>query len=166
MSPGQSAATPAYVGVGSNLNGPEEQVERAIDALSKISGSELDARSSLYQSAPFGPVDQPDFVNAVARMVTKLDAPTLFHNLRQIEHSQGRVRGEHWGPRVIDLDLLVFGDMIIDLDDLNVPHPGIAERNFVLLPLQEIAHDLVIPGLGRVADIAVNQDEPRITLIR
>jgi len=166
MSPGQGAPTPAYIGVGSNLNGPEGQVERAIDAVSRIPGSELDARSSLYQSAPFGPVEQPDFVNAVIRLVTKLDAPSLFHHLQQIESSLGRIRGEHWGLRVIDLDLLVFGDMIIDLDDLNVPHPGIAERNFVLLPLQEIAHDLVIPGLGKVADIAVNHDEPRIRLIR
>ena len=166
MSPDQGAPTPAYVGVGSNINGPEEQVERAIDALSRIPGSELDARSSLYQSAPFGPVDQPDFVNAVVKLVTKLDAPSLLHQLQHIENSQGRIRGEHWGPRVIDLDLLVFGDMIVDLDDLNVPHPGIAERNFVLLPLQEIAHDLVIPGLGRVVEIAVNHDEPRITLIR
>jgi 2-amino-4-hydroxy-6-hydroxymethyldihydropteridine diphosphokinase len=166
MSPDQGAATPAYVGVGSNLNGPEEQVDRAIDALARIPESELDARSSLYQSAPFGPVDQPDFVNAVVRLMTNLDALSLFHHLRQIESSQGRIRGEHWGPRVIDLDLLVFGDVIIDLDDLNVPHPGIAERNFVLLPLQEIAQDLVIPGLGRVAEIAVNHDEPRITLIR
>ena len=166
MSPGEGAPTPAYIGVGSNLNGPEGQVERAIDAVSRIPGSELDARSSLYQSAPFGPVDQPDFVNAVIRLVTILDAPSLFHHLQQIEHSQGRIRSEHWGPRVIDLDLLVFGDMIVDLDDLNVPHPGIAERNFVLLPLQEIAQDLVIPGLGKVADIAVNHDEPRIRLIR
>jgi len=166
MSSDQGARTPAYVGVGSNLCGPEGQIERAIDALSRIPESELDARSSLYQSAPFGPVDQPDFVNAVVRLVTKLDAPSLFHHLQQIERSRGRIRGKHWGPRVIDLDFLVFGDMIVDLDDLNVPHPGIAERNFVLLPLQEIAHDLVIPGLGRIADIAVNHDEPRITLIR
>jgi len=166
MSPGEGAPAPAYIGVGSNLNGPEGQVERAIDAVARIPGSELDARSSLYQSAPFGPVEQPDFVNAVIRLITTLDALSLFHHLQQIEHSQGRVRGEHWGPRVIDLDLLVFGDMIVDLDDLNVPHPGIAERNFVLLPLQEIADDLVIPGLGKVAEIAVNYDEPRITLIR
>lgn len=166
MSPDQGAPTPAYVGIGSNLSGPEEQVERAIDALAEIPGSELEARSSLYRSAPFGPVDQPDFVNAVVRLVTKLDAPSLLHRLQKIENSQGRIRGKRWGPRVIDLDLLVFGDTIVDLDNLNVPHPGIAERNFVLLPLQEIAHDLVIPGLGRIDEIAINHDEPRITLIR
>jgi len=166
MNPDQGALSPAYVGIGSNLNGPEEQVERAIDALSRIPGSELGARSSMYQSAPFGPVDQPDFVNAVVRLETNLDAPSLLHHLQQIESSQGRIRGERWGPRVIDLDLLVLGDMIVDQEDLNVPHPGIAERNFVLLPLQEIAHDLVIPGLGRVDEIAVNHGEPRITLIR
>lgn len=161
----EGAPTPAFVGVGSNLGGPEQQVESAIDSLARIPGSDLVARSSLYESAPFGPVDQPDFVNAVVMLVTTLDAPTLFHHLQQIESAQGRMRGEHWGPRVIDLDLLVFGDAIIDLDDLNVPHPGIAERNFVLLPLREIAHDLVIPGLGKVADIAANHDEPRIRLI-
>jgi 2-amino-4-hydroxy-6-hydroxymethyldihydropteridine diphosphokinase len=166
MSQGQGAPTPAFVGVGSNLDAPEQQVESAIDSLARIPGAELVACSSLYESAPFGPVDQPDFINAVVGLVTTLDAPSLFHSLQQIESSQGRTRGEHWGPRVIDLDLLVFGDMIIDLDDLNVPHPGIAERNFVLLPLQEIAQDLVIPGLGKVADIAVDHDEPRIRLIR
>jgi 2-amino-4-hydroxy-6-hydroxymethyldihydropteridine diphosphokinase len=166
MSQDQGAPTPAFVGVGSNLDGPEQQVENAINSLARFPGSDLVARSSLYESAPFGSVDQPDFVNAVVWLVTTLDAPSLFHHLQQIESSQGRVRGEHWGPRVIDLDLLVLGDMIIDQDDLNVPHPGIAERNFVLLPLQEIAHDLVIPGLGKVADIAVNHDEPRIRLIR
>jgi 2-amino-4-hydroxy-6-hydroxymethyldihydropteridine diphosphokinase len=97
--------------------------------------------------------------------MTTLDALSLFHHLQQIEHSQGRVRGEHWGPRVIDLDLLVFGDMIVDLDDLNVPHPGIAERNFVLLPLREIAADLVIPGLGPVMKLPVDEASPRITLL-
>jgi len=166
MSRGQGATTPAFVGVGSNLDGPEQQVKSAIDSLARIPGSDLVARSSLYESAPFGPVDQPDFVNAAVWLVTTLAAPSLLHHLQQIESSQGRISGEHWGPRVIDLDLLVFGDMIIDQDDLNVPHAGIAERNFVLLPLQEIAHDLVIPGLGKVADIAVNHDEPRIRLIR
>ncbi len=165
MSQGRGAPTPAFVGVGSNLDSPEKQVESAIDSLARIPGCDLVARSSLYESAPFGPVDQPDFVNAVAGLVTTLDALSLFRCLQQIESSQGRIRGEHWGPRVIDLDLLVFGGTIVDLDELTVPHPGIAERNFVLLPLLEIAHDLVIPGLGKVVDIAVSHDEPRIRLI-
>ncbi len=165
MSRGQGEPTPAYVGVGSNLEDPEQQVESAIDSIARIPECEIVARSSLYQSAPFGPVEQPDFINAVVGLLTTLDARSLFHQLQHIENSQGRIRGERWGPRVLDLDLLVFGGTIVDLDDLTVPHPGIAERNFVLLPLLEIAHDLVIPGLGKVVDIAVSHDEPRIRLI-
>ena len=125
----------------------------------------MTARSSLYRSAPFGPVDQPDFVNAVAQLRTELDVTQLFRQLQSIEKQRGRRRGERWGPRIIDLDLLVFDDEVLDSPALTVPHPGIAERNFVLLPLQEIAPDLIIPGLGRVADIAVNRDEPRISRV-
>lgn len=155
----------AYVAIGSNLADPRQQVEQAIRALRALPRTSLVARSSLYRSAPYGPVAQPDFVNAVAALATGLDVADLFRRLQAIEHRQGRMRGERWGPRVIDLDLLVFADVLIATGDLTVPHPGIAERNFVLLPLQEIAPDLIIPGLGRVADIAVNRDEPRISRI-
>ncbi len=155
----------AYVGIGSNQDDPAKQVDRAFRALEKLPRTALTARSSLFRSAPFGPVEQPDFVNAVAYLETKLDAVELLQHLQAIERRHGRLRGERWGPRVIDLDLLVFADQVIDTDALSVPHPGIAERNFVLLPLQEIAPDLVIPGLGTVADIAVDTDEPRISRI-
>ena len=134
-------------------------------ALQDLPGTALVARSSLYLSAPFGPVEQPDFVNAVAHLETELGVSELFRRLQAIEELHGRRRGIRWGPRVIDLDLLVFADELIDTATLTVPHPGIAERNFVLLPLQEIAPDLIIPGLGRVADITVNTDEPRISRI-
>lgn len=162
---GAGSRRPAYVGIGSNLADPQRQIEQAIEALQAIPQTSLVARSSLYRSAPFGPVAQPDFVNAVAALTTGLDVTALFRQLQAIENRQGRIRGERWGPRVIDLDLLVFADVLSATEHLTLPHPGIAARNFVLLPLQEIAPDLIIPGLGRVADIAVNRDEPRISRV-
>jgi 2-amino-4-hydroxy-6-hydroxymethyldihydropteridine diphosphokinase len=157
---------PAYIGLGSNLNGPVGQVEAAFGLLGELPDSRLIARSSLYRAAPFGGIEQPDFVNAVAALETQLDARSLLGQLQHIEHSRGRERGgERWGPRVIDLDLLVYDDEVIEEPDLIVPHPGIAERNFVLLPLREIVPELEIPGLGRLDSIAVNEEEPQISRI-
>ena len=155
----------AYVALGSNLDDPQRQVEIAFDLLADLPDTELIARSSLYRSAPFGPVEQPEFVNAVVGLQTSLGASALLEHLQAIETSQGRVRKQRWGPRTLDLDLLVYGAQVIDESRLTVPHPGIAERNFVLLPLREIAPELVIPGLGPVADIPVDENEPRITRI-
>ena len=122
--------------------------------------------SSLYRSAPLGGIEQPDFVNAAALLRTHLDARALLEQLQAIERARGRERGDiHWGPRVLDLDLLAFGRLSIDEPGLTVPHPGIAARNFVLLPLREIAPDFDIPGLGRVRDLPVNDSEPRISRI-
>jgi 2-amino-4-hydroxy-6-hydroxymethyldihydropteridine diphosphokinase len=157
---------PAYVGIGSNLQMPARQVDEACDLLAEIPGSRLVRRSSLYRSAPFGGIEQPDFVNAVAALMTTLEPADFLAELQEIEKRQGRERdGARWGPRVLDLDLLVFGSESIDRPGMTVPHPGIAERNFVLLPLGEIAPDLVIPGLGRVADLPVNKEEPSISRI-
>jgi 2-amino-4-hydroxy-6-hydroxymethyldihydropteridine diphosphokinase len=157
---------PAYVGIGSNLQGPVRQVEDAIGLLAEIPQTRLAARSSLYRSGAFGGIEQPDFVNAVAAFVTILSPSDLLGELQAIENRQGRERGEaRWGPRVIDLDLLVYSWQNIDTPELSVPHPGIGERNFVLLPLVEIAPDLVIPGLGRVASVPVNMEEPSISRI-
>jgi len=156
----------AYVGLGSNLEDPVRQITHAFELLDEIDDSQVIARSSLYLSAPFGPVEQPSFVNAVALLDTKLDSQALLLSLQAIEDSQGRKRDVRWGPRVLDLDLLVHGDREIDQPELRLPHPGIAERNFVLLPLREIAPDLVIPGLGRVADMAVDEHEPSISRIQ
>jgi len=161
----QRKVCPAYIGLGGNLEDPIAQVTGAFQLLGTIPDTQLISKSSLYRSAPFGPVEQPDFVNAVAKIHTSLAAPALLEQLQQIEASQGRIREMHWGPRVLDLDLLLFGDEKIDEPKLTVPHPGIAERNFVLLPLREIAPELLIPGLGCVADIAVNESEPRISRI-
>ena len=142
---------PAYVGVGSNLDDPAAQVAQAIEALATVRESRLVCRSSLYATAPFGPVDQPDFVNAVAGLLTRLPPEDLLAELRSLEAAQGRVRsGERWGPRRIDLDLLVVGGEKRQTPDLTLPHPGIPQRNFVLYPLAEIAPDLVVPGVGTV----------------
>ena len=157
---------PAYVGIGSNLQSPAGQVESALELLSSIPETRVVRCSSLYRSAPFGGIEQPDFVNAAAALLTRLSARKLLHELQHIEARRGRQRDEvRWGPRVLDLDLLVYAVETIDEPGLSVPHPGIAERNFVLLPLKEIAPGLVVPGLGPVARLPVNLDEPRIERI-
>lgn len=155
-----------FVGLGSNLDGPARQLETAFELLERVPGSELLQRSSLYRSAPFGGIEQPDFVNAVAALSTSLPARDFLEELKAIEKKRGREDSHiHWGPRILDLDLLLYGNAVIDEPGLTVPHPGIALRNFVLLPLREIAPDFEIPGLGRVQDVAVNEDEPRISRI-
>ena len=146
---------PAYVGLGSNLQDPVAQVRAAFDALAGLPRTRLVGRSSLFGSRPMGPVIQPDFCNAVAGLLTELDAATLLESLRAIEQRCGRMRHvERWGPRVIDLDLLVYGEECRADAQLTLPHPGLAERNFVLQPLCEIAPDLLVPGVGRVAALA------------
>ena len=137
----------AYIGLGSNLDQPAQQLETAFTALNKISNSRVVNRSSLYSSKPMGPADQPDYVNAVAELETALDPQHLLLAMQAIELLQGRDRsGERWGPRTLDLDLLLYGDEVIDTENLQVPHPGITERDFVLIPLAEIAPDVIVPG--------------------
>lgn len=159
-------AVKACVGLGSNLDHPARQVELAVEMLHEIRGSRLIRHSSLYRSSPLGGIEQPDFVNAVAIVETRLAPGDFLKELQAIERLRGREDERvRWGPRVLDLDLLVYGDRVIDEPGLSVPHPGIGARNFVLLPLREIAPDLDIPGLGRVRDLAVNEREPRISRI-
>jgi 2-amino-4-hydroxy-6-hydroxymethyldihydropteridine diphosphokinase len=156
----------ALVGLGSNLDGPAHQIDIALDMLDAIDRTQVVAASSLYRSSPLGGIEQPDFINAAALLMTDLDARALLEQLQAIERARGRERGEtHWGPRVLDLDLLAYDGLSIDEPGLTVPHPGIAARNFVLLPLLEIAPDFEIPGLGRVRDLPVNDREPRISKI-
>lgn len=155
----------AYVGLGSNLDDPPARIKRAVRELESLPWSRVAARSSLYCSAPFGPVEQPDFINAAVALRTRLSARRLLRELKRIESRLGRVPGARWGPRAIDLDLLVLGNTALSEPGLTVPHPGIAERNFVLLPLREIAPDLVVPGLGRLADIDIDENEPKISRI-
>jgi 2-amino-4-hydroxy-6-hydroxymethyldihydropteridine diphosphokinase len=155
-----------FVGLGSNLDGPARQLETAFELLQELPDTELLRCSSLYRSAPFGGIEQPDFVNAVAALSTTLSPRDFLEELQAIERKRGREDSHiRWGPRILDLDLLLYGDAVIDEQGLTVPHPGIASRNFVLLPLREIAPDFEIPGLGRVQDVAVNENEPRISRI-
>ncbi len=156
---------PAYVGLGSNLQGPARQLENTFELLDAIPDTRLILRSSLYRSAPFGGVEQPDFVNAAAALLTQLSAMQLLLELQGIENRRGRERGVRWGPRVLDLDLLAYSDQKMDEPTLFLPHPGISERNFVLLPLLEIAPELKVPGLGRIASLDINFSEPRISRI-
>ncbi|HEX5207240.1 MAG TPA: 2-amino-4-hydroxy-6-hydroxymethyldihydropteridine diphosphokinase [Steroidobacteraceae bacterium] len=145
---------PAYIGIGSNLEDPKAQVLRACDALKALPATHLVRISPLYRSKPFGPVPQPDFVNAAAGVLTQLDSRGLLESLRAIEREFGRpAERQRWGPRIIDLDLLVYGRERRDEPDLSLPHPGIVERNFVLYPLADLAPDLDVPGLGRVAGL-------------
>lgn len=141
---------PAYIGVGSNLGDSRARVVAAFGELAALPRTQLVARSRLYRTRPFGPVPQGDFINAVAGLLTQLSAPELLQGIRGIEAAAGRVRAERWGPRTLDLDLLVHGTEVIDTPELTVPHPGIAERGFVLAPLADIAPQLIVPGKGRV----------------
>jgi len=150
---------PAYVALGSNLDDPRLQVERAMQELAGLPRTRCVLRSSLYRSRPLGPVQQPDFINAVAGLLTELDPAALLAQLQQLEAKLGRERPVvRWGPRRIDLDLLVHGTDTISQPGLEVPHPGIAERAFVLVPLAEIAPDLEVPGVGRVRNLLSRVD--------
>ena len=146
---------PAYVALGSNLDEPALQVEHALARLSAIPRTQRVAHSQLYASRPMGPQDQPEFVNAVAGLLTQLSPEDLLLELKRIEREMGRTPPPmRWGPRRIDLDLLVYGDVQKAQPDLTLPHPGIHERNFVLYPLAEIAPALMIPGRGLVGELA------------
>ena len=143
----------AYVGLGSNLHDPLDQVRAAIVALGEIDLTRISACSSLYRSLPVGYAEQPDFINAVAKLETELVPRRLLERLFSIEQAQGRVRTIPNGPRILDLDLLLFGTERIDEEGLNVPHPRMHERAFVLLPLLEIAPSIIVPGYGLAADL-------------
>jgi 2-amino-4-hydroxy-6-hydroxymethyldihydropteridine diphosphokinase len=145
----------AYIGLGSNLADPVSQIRAARLAIRNVPETRERAFSGLYGNPPMGPADQPDYVNAVMAVETRLDAESLLLELQRIETGQGRVRaGDRWGARTLDLDLLLYGQQRIATPDLTVPHPGIAARPFVLYPLLEIAPDLTIPGLGPARELA------------
>ena len=142
---------PAYVALGSNLSDPRRQVENAFDALAALPDARLVVRSSLWRSAPLGPQDQPEFVNAAAGLVTTREPREFLASLQAVERRLGKADpAVRWGPRVIDLDLVAFADLQVDEPGLTLPHPGLHRRNFVLYPLSEIAAELWVPGLARV----------------
>ena len=148
----------ACVALGSNLDDPRVQVERGFAALAQLPRTTLSARSRMYRTPPWGVVEQPDFINAAARLETTLTPRELLDALLAIEARAGRVRGARNGPRILDLDLLLYGDRVIDEPDLVVPHPRLHERAFVLLPLADVAPELKVPGHGRVRDLVARVD--------
>ncbi len=146
----------AFVALGSNLQDPEQQVLRALAELNTLPGTQVVAHSSLYRTAPLGYAKQPDFINAVAEIRTTLAAPELMRRLLALESTHGRERPFPNAPRVLDLDLLLYGELQLDTPELTLPHPRLHQRGFVLLPLAEIAPQLIIPGRGMVAELARN----------
>lgn len=148
----------ACVALGSNLDDPRGQVERGFTALAMLPHTTLSARSRLYRTKPWGVADQPDFVNAAARLETVLAPRVLLDELLAIEVGAGRVRSVRNGPRILDLDLLLYGERVINEPDFVVPHPRLHERAFVLLPLADVAPDLEVPGHGRVRDLLARVD--------
>ena len=155
----------AYIGIGSNLSDPAKQVQLAVDALKNIDFTKLVTVSSLYASKPMGPQDQPDYMNAVAELETTLEPEELLDQLQKIELDAGRVRkGDRWGARILDLDILLFDMQSINTERLLVPHYGMKEREFVLLPLAEIAPTLILPCGSSVATLAqsINTNELKI----
>jgi 2-amino-4-hydroxy-6-hydroxymethyldihydropteridine diphosphokinase len=144
----------AYVALGSNLGDSRQHLLDAIKALAGLPYTEVTARSRIYRTPPWGVTDQPDFLNAVVALETALEPHDLLSALLAIERAAGRQRnGERWGPRTLDLDLLHVADRTVNDERLTLPHPHIADRAFVLLPLYDVAPDLEIPGQGRVADL-------------
>ena len=143
----------AYVGLGANIGPREETLRRAVELLAAVPGVELIGASELRETDPVGVVDQPRFLNGAAAVETRLSARELLDALLAIEQSLGRIRDERWGPRTVDLDLLAYGDEVVDEPGLSVPHPRLHERRFALEPLAELDPDLALPGRGRVSDV-------------
>ncbi len=141
----------AYIALGANLGDPRESVRQAIASLDELPATRLLRASSLYLTAPMGLADQPDFINAVAAVRTRLTAAALLQALLDLEQRQGRVRSIANAPRTLDLDILLYGDLVQDSPALTLPHPRLHLRAFVLEPLAEIAPDLALPGRGSVA---------------
>lgn len=152
----------AWIGLGGNLGDVPATLRRALDALSALPGTRLVAASRFYRTPAWGVTDQPPFVNAAVGIDTVLAPAALLAALLDIERAAGRDRtapdARRWGPRALDLDLLLYGDRFVDLPGLHVPHPHLHERAFVLVPLAGIAADVVVPGRGRVADLLAGVD--------
>lgn len=160
MSPSQTGASgepvAAYIGLGSNLGDSISTMHAALDALALLPGTRLVRASRLYRTPAWGMTAQPDFINAAAMVESRLSPQDLLAAMLAIERDAGRERrgdgSDRWGPRTLDLDLLLYGDQVIDQHGLRVPHPHLRERAFALLPLVEIAPDVGIPGVGLARD--------------
>lgn len=148
----------AFIALGSNLDDPGRHIEAGFRELAALPRTRLVRKSSLYRSAPVGYLDQPDFVNAVAQIETGLKPRELLEALLEIEHRHGRVRDFPNAPRTLDLDIALYGDLMLQEDGLAIPHPRMHERAFVIVPLAEIAPEAVVPGRGRIADLIRDVD--------
>ena len=157
----------AFVGMGGNIGDVANTLMEAIWALEALPQTSVRSQSDLYRSPPWGRTDQAEFMNAVVELQTRLAPSILLDSLIEIEERFGRVRNadERWGPRTLDLDLLLYGDQTIQVPGLCIPHPHLHERAFVLVPLAQIAPNLDVPGQGRVADLLADIDASAITLI-
>jgi len=156
----------SYIGIGSNQQDPIKQALQAIEALQQLPNSTLTKASSLYCSAPMGPQDQPDYINAVAEIDTQLSAIELLDALQEIEQNQGRVRKDNrWGPRTLDLDIILYGNQQINTERLIIPHYGMQEREFVLYPLQEIAAKLTLPNGTLLSQLVTLCDKNGLTKV-
>lgn len=154
------------MGLGSNLDDPLQQVRRAAEGLKQLPDTRLQRLSPWYRNPPMGPQDQPDYVNGVAGLLTRLAPAALLAALQSLEAELGRQpRTERWGPRRIDLDLLLHGQAVIEQPGLTLPHPGIAQRPFVIKPLLDIAPDITVPGLGRLAESVKVEAFPELELL-
>ncbi|MFE8071363.1 2-amino-4-hydroxy-6-hydroxymethyldihydropteridine diphosphokinase [Marinobacteraceae bacterium S3BR75-40.1] len=156
------AAERVYIGLGSNLDSPLLQVHAALEALAQLPDTTLADASPLYRSAPLGPAGQPDYINGAAALDTRLPPESLLDYLQQIELTQGRERGERWGPRTLDLDILLFGRQQIQTQRLTVPHPEIGNREFVLRPLHDLAPDLTLPDGRAIAELLAQCPDHRL----
>ena len=157
--------TPAFVALGANIGAPAAQVRSAVEALASIAETRLAAVSSLYRSAAVGYTDQPDFINAVAKVETTLPPRALLDALLAIERRFGRERAFQNAPRTLDLDLVLYDEIEVHEPGLTIPHPRMHERAFVMVPLAEIAPDQTVPGRGRVRELARSVDSASVTRI-
>ncbi|MFT6917246.1 MAG: 2-amino-4-hydroxy-6-hydroxymethyldihydropteridine diphosphokinase [Motiliproteus sp.] len=155
-----------YIGLGSNLEDPLQQVRQALIELGQLPCSALIRHSRLYRSDPVGPAGQPDYINAVAHLRTRLQPERMLDQLQTLERQHHRVRRQHWGARTLDLDILVFGDQQIHTARLSVPHPYMAERSFVLYPLQEIAPELRLPNGDSLTQLMAHCERGTLTPVQ
>lgn len=153
-----------YIGLGANLDQPQQQLEQALQELARLPNVTLVAQSSLYHSKPVGPQDQPDYVNAVAAVETNLEPLALLDALQQLEQDHGRIRKRHWGERTLDLDIILIDDCVIDSERLKVPHPFAQQRSFVLYPLAEINPQLIFPDGKALQQLLTELDNDLIRI--
>ncbi len=144
-----------YIALGSNMDSPHSQLDSALEAIAQHPHMQLSAVSSRYQTPPIGP-QQPDFINAAAELSTDLSPPALLDALQAIEQQQNRVRNIHWGPRTLDLDILLYDNLVLESERLTIPHPRLSERAFVLVPLTDLNPQLALPSGETVAELLAN----------